>query len=556
VSKIFYPTSERLSYLLESIHEREVALPNFQRDFVWDPAATEELLESVCQNFPAGSLLRIKNGAGFVFDPREFAGAPALDGHAPSYLILDGQQRLTSLYQALYGHGTHRYFFDISRFLADEDLEDCIFHLRTDRAEKRYGSIEKQAEALVFPLSGLLASKDGFEGWLDQVVDHRSDRDAKTLKASLREARSKWLRNLEDYEFPMVTLADDSSPEAVCTIFETLNRTGVKLSVFDLLAARFWTGVRLRDLWGEVKAKYPVVEEFDVAPYYLLQAIAIFTAKGAPSCKRGDVLRMEVSQIHEGWVPIADGFGSALGLLRDECGVQVQNWLPYATMLIPMAAVFASSKGLKGLKGLDEGAMRLKMKRWFWCAVLGQAFENAPNSQAIKEYAELQRWISGGQLPETVAHFVFEPAVLRQTTVRQRAIYSGVMALILRHGSLDFHSTNPMTAKMIHDEQIDDHHLFPQGWFKDHPEVDGALVDSVLNRTLIDQVTNIRIGKRAPSDYLGEVREKLGDVTLRAILKSHLVPSDDEGPLFRDDFSGFLREREALVAAQIDLVTS
>lgn len=98
MSKIFYPTSEKLSYLLESIHNREVALPDFQRDFVWDPGATEELIESLCQNFPAGSLLRIKNGAGFQFAPREFQGAPALNGHAPSYLILDGQQRLTSLY--------------------------------------------------------------------------------------------------------------------------------------------------------------------------------------------------------------------------------------------------------------------------------------------------------------------------------------------------------------------------------------------------------------------------------------------------------------------------
>jgi len=69
-NKIFYPTAEHLSFLLESIHNRELALPDFQRDFVWDPRATEELIESICQNFPAGSLLRIKNSAGFFFAPR------------------------------------------------------------------------------------------------------------------------------------------------------------------------------------------------------------------------------------------------------------------------------------------------------------------------------------------------------------------------------------------------------------------------------------------------------------------------------------------------------
>ncbi len=134
-NKIFYPTAERLSYLLESIHNRELALPDFQRDFVWDPRATEELIESICQNFPAGSLLRIKNSSSFFFTPREFAGAPLLDGHQPSYLVLDGQQRLTSLYQAFYGAGAHRYYITLQGLMDDQDLEDCVFYDRKDRGK-------------------------------------------------------------------------------------------------------------------------------------------------------------------------------------------------------------------------------------------------------------------------------------------------------------------------------------------------------------------------------------------------------------------------------------
>src|SRR5262245_49777621 len=143
--KIFHPTAEKLKYLLASIHNREMALPDFQRDFVWDPRETEELIESICQNYPAGSLLRIKNAAGFYFAPREFAGAPSLNRHAPSYLILDGQQRLTSLYQALYGNGNHRYLMDLQKLMDGEDLEDCVFYLRKGEAQKRFGSIEQQA---------------------------------------------------------------------------------------------------------------------------------------------------------------------------------------------------------------------------------------------------------------------------------------------------------------------------------------------------------------------------------------------------------------------------
>src|SRR5436190_24229868 len=152
MSKIFYPTSEKLSFLLESIHNREIALPDFQRDFVWDPRETEELIESICQNFPAGSLLRIKNSAGFFFKPREFAGAPAVNGHAPSYLILDGQQRLTSLYQALHGAGSHRYFMDLQILLGGKDLEDSVFYARKGDAKQQFGTMAKQATTLTFTL--------------------------------------------------------------------------------------------------------------------------------------------------------------------------------------------------------------------------------------------------------------------------------------------------------------------------------------------------------------------------------------------------------------------
>jgi uncharacterized protein with ParB-like and HNH nuclease domain len=126
-----YPTLEPLKFLLQMIHNREMALPDFQRDFVWDPYATDELVESIISNFPAGTLLRIKNGYQLLFQPREIEGAPVLaKDQKPSYLILDGQQRLTSLYQAFYGVGDHRYFVDLAGLEAKKDLEDCTFYLR------------------------------------------------------------------------------------------------------------------------------------------------------------------------------------------------------------------------------------------------------------------------------------------------------------------------------------------------------------------------------------------------------------------------------------------
>jgi hypothetical protein len=556
MNKIFYPTSEKLSFLLDSIHNREIALPDFQRDFVWDPRATEELIESICQNFPAGSLLRIKNSHGFFFAPREVCGAPALDGHEPSYLVLDGQQRLTSLYQAFYGKGTHRYFIHLDGLIDGVDLDDCVFYERASRAERLYGSIAKQAETLTFPFARLWGEGAGFEEWLDLVLDARPERgdELKLLKRRLRDVRNQWIKPVDDYEFPMVTLAEDTIPDAVCTIFETLNRTGVKLSVFDLLAARFWPeDVRLRNLWERALTDYPILSDFEADPYYILQAISLFTAKTAPSCKRGDVLQMDVSQINRGWGPIVKGLAAGLQMLRDDCGIIGPNWLPYNTILIPLSVIFADTADATGP---DVGVLCGKVKRWFWCSVFAQAYENAPNSQAAKDLMELRDWTNDGKEPQTVRDFDFDIDLLRQVTPRQRAIYRGVIALILRNEARDFHTGKRITANLMLDEKIDDHHVFPKGYVDDQlPEMSATLRDCVLNRTLIDKQTNIRIGKEAPSEYLAEIEEKMGDEALQSLLCSHLLPSGKGEPLRCDQFEQFLKCRQLAIGKKIQEAT-
>ena len=556
MARIFYPSSEKLKYLLDSIHNREVALPDFQRDFVWDPRATEELIESIFQNYPAGSLLRISNKSGFFFAPREVAGAPALNNHSPSYLVLDGQQRLTSLYQALYGAGNHRYFLNLRKLLDGNDLDDCVFYLRMHRAERSYGTIEKQADELIFPLEVVFGHSNGFEEWLDQVLERREEDEdtSKDLKRKLRSLRKTWIQNIEDYEFPVVTLDDETEAAAVCTIFETLNRTGVKLSVFDLLAARFWPeDVRLRDLWHEAKTQFPILEDFGVDPYYILQAIAIFTAKAAPSCKRSDVLNMEVQQIQKGWKPVVRGVVDMLQMLRDDCGIVLPNWLPYNTILIPAGAAFAK---YKDASGPQVGAIRDKMKRWFWCSVFGQAYESAPNSQAVKDFSELGSWFDGNAEPDSVSNFSFEPDCLRETTPRQRALYRGCIALILRSEARDFHSGKRITASMVLEKKIDDHHVFPQGYLADsEEEVTATLRDCVLNRTLVDKETNIRIGKKAPEIYLNEIESELGSLQLSEVLKSHFLPYGTDSSLHESRFLDFLEERQQQFAQRIEEVT-
>jgi hypothetical protein len=550
-----YPTSETLKFLLQMAHNRETALPDFQRDFVWDPFATEELIESIISNYPAGSLLRIKNGSQLLFQPRAIEGAPVLGKDAkPSYLILDGQQRLTSLYQALYGVGEHRYFLDLSALENGKDLEDCVFNRRAEDGDAKYGTIPQQAATLVFPLGKVFAG-GGFSGWTTKVLKERCKDMAEMLdlQARLNALYERWVHPIEEYEFPMITLNEDTSGAAVCTIFETLNRTGVKLSVFDLLTARFWAqDLNLRLLWEETKNESPIIEDFDIDPYYALQIVGLLEPgvdkdghPRAPSIKRSAILEMGVPQAKQGWDRAVKGLAAILAVLRDECGVLVPSLIPYTTILIPMAATWASQGSVKGA---DEGANRIKLIRWFWCSVFGQQYENAPNSQAEKDFGELKAWMQGGSEPESVSIFKLDSVRLRNTRPKQRAVYRGTMALILQNGAIDFFKRGQITAQLVSDKKnpVDDHHIFPRAYLNKQ-NIAPALRDCILNRTYIDRTTNKRLSDSRPSDYFSEILQKHGVQETNKLFGSHLLPAGSGSPLLSDNFDDFLTCREKLV---------
>ncbi len=550
---LFEDTNPRaLKELLAEIHNRTTVLPDFQRDFVWEPGATQELVVSIANNYPAGSILRVRD-AKRVFAAREFDGAPELHGTKHTFLVLDGQQRLTSLYQAFYGVGEHRYYLDVGKLLEGLDFEESIFHMRaTTKWVRRREDFELQAQELLLPLSVLRGGAGDFGKWTRKVARRLDDKKRVELEDKLDDIEDRWIKTIDDYHFPVVTLSDQTEPDALCTIFETLNRTGVKLSVFELLTARFWPqDINLRQLWEEAKSKHRAIEHFEVDPYYVLQGISLACRK-APSCKRSDVLNMTPSNIHDWWDRVVDGLALGLEILRDDCKVMLPKWLPYQTILPPLAAILAR---LGASKSAAAGARREKVKQWFWCVVFGQVYESAPNSKSAKDVVEVGQWLDGGATPESVGSFRFDPRALRDVTPRQRSIYRGAMCLTLGAGSgaRDFHTQAVITGKLMEEQGIDDHHIFPAA----HLGRLGAPArqrDCVLNRTLIDRTTNQMISDRAPSDYLGDIRKTPG-FPFDAVLASHCLPTGKESPLLADDFERFLTWRQDRLWQEIQRVT-
>lgn len=544
--------SKPLLDLLDRIHSGDMVLPDFQRDFVWEPSATQALIVSIANNYPAGSILRVRDRQR-AFSSREFEGAPTPTSEH-TFLVLDGQQRLTSLYQAFYGVGDHRYYLDIRALIDGADFEDAIDYLRrTKGAVAKREAIELQADQLLMPLSTLHKGSTGFSKWASQVARTRQGAERDQLEDQLQELESQWINRIDQYVFPVVTLSADTEPAALCTIFETLNRTGVKLSVFELLTARFWSqDLNLRELWEQARSDHPLIAHFDVDPYYVLMAIALAGGK-TPSCKRGDVLNLTAGTVIQWWQPVIEALALSLTILHDDCWVLEARWLPFNTMLSPMAAALAVAGASKGVA---VGAQREQIKRWFWCSAFSQAYEKSPNTQSGRDVGELIPWLndSAAPAPENVRSFHFNPDQLRDVTPRQRSLYRATICLILASGNrpLDFHSRAVLNEKLLASSGIDDHHIFPAHHL-DLQGVEARKRDCVLNRCLIDRETNQRISSSAPSEYMAELRDEPG-FPMETVLASHLIPHGAESGLWVDDFERFLQQRLELIASAISRV--
>ena len=540
----FEADKKALVFLLDQIEHGEICLPDFQRSFVWDANATRELVASVVQSFPAGTLLFMRGG-GKIFAPRAVEEAPSLNGRTPSYLVLDGQQRLTSLYQAFAGVGTHRFFLNVRELIDGEDVDEATEVYLAHRRAKRWSAIHGQAADLMLPLSEIRR----FADWRDEVLDIRGGEgdELKKLRAQLNEVDAKYVKSVEAYQFPVTTLAEDTPVEAVCTIFETLNRTGVKLSVFELFTARaFAHDVRLREMWEEALDEHPILGDFSIDPYYVLQAISV-RVRG--SAKRSSVLGLDIGDVLEQWGPVVHGMAEGVRLLRDECGILIDRWLPYKTMLVTLAATWPV---VVADKGPEVGSRRAKMRRWFWCSAFSGTYDNSSNSTAEADVIALKTWLSGGDEPAVVRTFAFDTSRWREVTPRQRALYQSTIALMMSGEPRDFFDGAPLTRAVIEGRAVDDHHIFPRAWLANAGLAGQA--DTVLNHTLLGKVTNILVGGHAPSKYLGEMYDALKD-ELGPILSSHGLPSDPDGPLLGDRFEEFLDWRTAHLSSRLDHVT-
>lgn len=574
----FDSTKTLLPEILKDIVDGKIQLPDFQRGWVWDDEHIKGLLISIARSFPIGAVMLLETGGEVKFQIRLVQGVGKKTSRDAELLILDGQQRLTTLTQVLKSQNAVQtrnekkkaierfYYFHIPTALEGEDkLEDSIVAVDSEKMlrsnfgrdiELDLSTREKECEQLYFPCNEILNS----DAWEQSLHQYNPEKFPLYM-----DFRSQVLDAFRQYQVPIIELKKETPKEAVCLVFEKVNTGGVPLSVFELMTASYAAeGYNLRDDWHgseerkvESRKKRLAKEDIlaSVEATDFLQSITMLQTlekrktdikqglagkQVSPvSAKRAAVLSLDLSA-YKNWADkVENGFMLAAKFLRKECFFYSRD-LPYRTQLLPLASVLA----IIGNRWLEQRIYE-KLSRWFWCGVLGELYGGAVDTRIANDVEELLNWIDDdSSQPRTVTDASFDPDRLDRLTSRLSAAYKGINTLVLRSGAKDFFWVMTIQEMDAEDLPLDIHHIFPEAWCKER-NIDRQLYNSIVNKTPISAKTNRMIGGIAPSEYLNKLQKheqvQHTDEDMNKILESHLI-----SPAFMraDDFYSYHEKRK------------
>jgi hypothetical protein len=569
--------TESLLDIFRSIRNETLLLPEFQRDFRWEMDQTYDLFDSLIREIFIGTIIYGKPGFEMTLRqiddrPRKGKGsrAPLRMRHYPKdeivdrsrtnnlRIILDGQQRITSIYRALTGVDT--VFVVLRDDLAPEELiekplEEILEEVRGEESDDAISVRLTDAhrfEAESFDeedLDGLFAqSSYGQQARLDAAQWRPLARVYRRTVRKLCDLYKK--QKLVAFHLLDMTL------NKFCLFFERSNSRGIQLNFTDILAAKLYHRFNLRKKIEEFEGQCNMRLNRET----IVRTIAYLTAveKGKPiSIDKKTILeQLEPEDFDRHWDRATEYYKLSLDHLVAQHFVLNRDWLPSENMVVPLM-VFLSH--VKGFDRIHEGQRKF-LEFWFWSSVFANRYSTSSNeviiadSQALSQVAQDKR-IERRDYFTRLRSLVTESEDLFSYTKRTSAIYRGVLNLIgyAIQGLRDWRSTQKIDA----DKPLDDHHIYPRSYIASGPSLDmepgeaNQLMDCVVNRTLIPKNLNITVGKRPPQSYLGDLKKQ--NPNLEASLQDHLVPPEMvTDPAWNRQFRRFLDVRSRSIMGLIE----
>lgn len=518
--------SFKFSALLNDIEQGLIKIPQFQRDFVWSKEQSAKLMDSILKGYPIGTFILWKTKEK-LRSIRNIGGVDLPETPEGDFIeyVLDGQQRMTSLYASLKG-------VLITRESKDEDFSEIYIDLLvsdeeeiviTDISNKEEGSIIKLTELLNGGLS--LASK------YDKKYHDKLD---------------KYYKRIASYDFPAILIKN--SPIDVATeIFTRINIGGKKLSVFEIMVAKTFDIERNFDLSEKYDGLINTLSTVDyetIPDSTVLQAVSICLVK---ECSKKHILKLDKQKFIDIWDDVIDAIEGAVDYFRGFYRIPVSQLLPYNVLLIPFAYYFYKHKDK------PTGKHQEYLQDYFWRASLTERFSSGVETKIAQDIKKIDR-ILENELPQ------YEQGIdVRAEAIMQNGWFSagrsyikGILCILAYHRPLSFIDNsivhiNNNWLKQANSKNY--HHFFPRAYLKKQGE-DEFYINHILNITIVDDFLNKRkIKAKAPSVYMKEFTKV--NLSLQDTMKTHLIDNLDEFGIWEDDYDQFFEKRAEIISQEI-----
>lgn len=547
----------KLLSLLDDVKTGKLVIPDFQRDFVWTRKQIEELLNSVINRYFIGTILVLESPTSNLrFAPRVIRGVQADPrSQANVNYVLDGQQRITSLYYAFYEPSVElaedslptRFYLNLNgsqEAVGVQKMDDLLRRLYPDKEARKM--LEKYSEVLA-QTTGIdirqypsMASFRSPEALTEYLSAHGAN-----LAADKRDELNRLLQSILDYEIAVVALPDKTPDEEIVSTFERINRLGTRLDIFDLAVARYYPlGIRLNDLKKKLESNIVPVRILDFLDTEAVLKVMALAKGSEPKNKnllglvdvRGDRNKAQ-AEFYTRWEAACEYLKKAVlrmqevyGAVRLRAKANRISLIPYTSMAVPLASSLDQAESLGNAKELYD-----KIDLWYWTAVFSGRYAGAVDTQSYVDYKALTAWMKDDaakiDMSADLSSVIADMRRASRTSALAKAFYN----LLILSGSADF-----ITGQPVKLEECEVDHVFPASKFPD-----GA--KNVFNLAVISKETNRRKSDKLPADFVKTCLESHGssESALGATLRSHCISGDGLKAMQESNLSAFLSAREA-----------
>lgn len=568
------------SYDLEDLFNRidrgDLQLPDFQRSFRWNIDDIRSLLLTVLRGYPLGAIMALDTrNEPPRFRARPIKGAPDT-GVAPGLLLLDGQQRITTLYQCLRSDGIvrsmdarekkveRRFYVDVKKAVSapvlpeeaiiSTDINGVVMSHFADGMPKKLSNRATELAAGLVPVNVLLSD----EG-TDMLFD-LADGSEPGFREVTKAFNNKVLKPLSAYQVPMIRLDRETARSGIAAIFAHANASGLQMDVFELMTSVFKLEDADFDLlrdWTRIEnqlREHPALD--DIGKTQFLSAVALYHTfkNGKADGHREAILSLSLADYARGSSAVVAGFVEAAKFMRERCIINTRQ-VPNNYQLVPLAVIIALLNEHGDI--LTHRSAWDRLNQWFWNCVFGELY--AAPSAIVRAAIDVDQVVPWVLAAAGIGNDTEVPRSIRQARLTESrllsagpnsGLYKGIFALIMGRGAKDWRTAQPFNADTY--EELGTHFrpVFSQRWCYEHG-ISDVLANSVLNRTPMGRRTWVMAEGNSPARYAYRLQSKsmMDDAQFDEVVSGHLI---DPKFLLSANAEEYFRDRRKQVVTMIE----